>query len=600
MTDRRYQILFDGRCLPGFDEVEVRARLAGQLKLSAQHIEAMFRGRPVALKRGLTDEQAEAYLARLSRLGLAVAKAPDPRSTATALSPAATDETGEASPQAPSAEPVHTLRCYRCGAPVAQPGFCADCQAKIPRATPETAASEAVEETFEYPDTRIFGLSLDGRLGCLRYTIWMSLALVIAQLSGASLIGEALIQGTKDGGFSIRMGAVLLLYGAILFFSLRLALLRLRDLNLGGKWLLSFIAVFAALLALGGEGIALARTLLFWGVLLLTILSGSRTDNSYGPPDDQHRLSRLDVGERIGRLRYFGLSMLSIVTLQALGIILIRHLLGSAQFGGATSVFRASISVMSVLPSVFALTLAAALRLMTLRLNDIGRSGIWIAVGFGALLLLHPVLGKQLSIFTAGELSFGIDLLLGLAACIGLALVPGQDGANRYGEPERLSSARWLWLGLAGVVLSLALATWIQALKQDVKQAMAGAEHRSQQGIGGDSVARRMAGQGWVVILHGAECPDCDRIADALAPIGKDASISFCNVEQKGGGRRHVSLAADGSVLPGRAAAGDGPLLRQTRRPGSGARDPGRDRRRQLRPLRQTDRPPSYARAPGP
>jgi uncharacterized membrane protein YhaH (DUF805 family) len=533
MTAPHYQILFEGRCLPGFDEVAVRAELAGQLKLAAPQITAMFQGRPVALKRGLTDEQAEHYLARLSRLGLAVAKAPDPRSPAPQAQTLSTGTAaGNSEPASPADEP--TLRCYRCGKPVTRPGFCADCQAKTAHAAPETAADEAAEEAFEYPEARIFGLAREGRLGCLRYTIWMTIALVIAQLSGASLIVEALGHGIRGGGFNVKLGAVLLLYAGILLFSLRLALLRLRDLNLGGQWLLGFIVIFAALLAMGPGGVALARTQLFWGVLLLTILSGARGDNDYGPPDDRPRLAWMDVGPRIGRLRYFGLSMLCIVLLQALGIVVIRHLLGSAQFGGAASVFRASISLMSVLPSVFALTLAATLRLMTLRLNDIGRSGIWIAVGFGALLLLHPVLGSRFSIFSAGDLSFGLDLLLGLAACVGLAFVPGQSGANRFGEAERLASTRWLWLGPASVVLSLALASWMQALKQDVMQAMAHRDSSAPQTAPGGSVAERMASQGWVVILYEDSCPECEGVAKALAPVRDEITLSFCKVGKKG------------------------------------------------------------------
>ncbi|WP_417068610.1 DUF805 domain-containing protein [Niveibacterium terrae] len=533
MADLRYQILFKGRCLPGFDEVTVRARLAGQLKLAAPQIEAMFQGRPVALKRGLTAEQAEGYLARLNRLGLDVAKAPDPRSPAPQVqTPSTAPADSETEPASPAAESM--LRCYRCGKPVTQPGFCTDCQAKTPLAAPEKAAGETVEEAFEYPEARIFGLSLDGRLGCLRYTIWMTLALVIAQLSGASLIGDALLRGMPAGGFSVKMGAVLVLYLGVLMLSLRLAVLRLHDLNRGAGWLLGFIAVFAALLALGGDGLALARTQLFWGVLLLTILSGPRSDNAFGPPDDPVRLAWMDVGPRIGRLRYFGLAMLTILTLEALGIFLIKHLLASAQFGGVASVTRASISAMSVLPSVFALTLAAALRLMTLRLNDIGRSGIWIAVGFGALLLLHPVLGSRFNIFSAGDLSFGLDLLLGLAACVGLALVPGQEGANRYGEPERLTSTRWLWLGLASVVLSLALASWMQALKQDVMQAMAHRDSAAPQTASGSSVAERMASQGWVVIMYEDSCPECEGVAKALAPVRDEITLSFCKVGQKG------------------------------------------------------------------
>lgn len=148
-------------------------------------------------------------------------------------------------------------------------------------ATPAVAAAGAAGPVYlsdEAPP--LFGMSLSGRIGrarALAYSIptvtpFMLLAMLAATIAPTSM--------------ALGLGLGLLSLIAILWFSLRLMVLRMHDVNLSGKWILGFIA-FCVLASIFRQPVLLAVvSVLFWlGVLVIYYLvPGNDGDNDYGPP----------------------------------------------------------------------------------------------------------------------------------------------------------------------------------------------------------------------------------------------------------------------------------------------------------------------------
>ena len=65
MTDARYKIVFTGELMPDVAADSVKDNLARLFKSDRSKIEALFSGAAVALKRDLTEADAEKYMAAL-------------------------------------------------------------------------------------------------------------------------------------------------------------------------------------------------------------------------------------------------------------------------------------------------------------------------------------------------------------------------------------------------------------------------------------------------------------------------------------------------------------------------------------------------------
>ena len=111
MADAPYAVVFQGQCADGVDEATVRANLAKLFNTDAAHIEKMFGGRKVVIKKGVDAEAARKYKAVLSKAGAVVsimdtsasAKAAAPASepaATTAADPVKADESTAAEPAA--------------------------------------------------------------------------------------------------------------------------------------------------------------------------------------------------------------------------------------------------------------------------------------------------------------------------------------------------------------------------------------------------------------------------------------------------------------------------------------------------------------------
>jgi len=149
---------------------------------------------------------------------------------------------------------------------------------------PNTGAGAALSNYEATQNPAIFGLSTEGRIGRLRALAY-SLPTVVpfAVLMGLSALVFP---------FSMFMGACMAIVGGLLmtWFSLRLLVLRLHDINLSGKWILLFI-VLIVLAGLTRKPILFAvLSVVFWlGTLLVYyILPGTDGDNEYGPPPSEN------------------------------------------------------------------------------------------------------------------------------------------------------------------------------------------------------------------------------------------------------------------------------------------------------------------------
>ncbi|MCX9156305.1 DUF805 domain-containing protein [Niveibacterium sp. 24ML] len=578
MNDNTFIVIFSGRCLSGFDEAAVRESLSTQLKLTALQIDAMFVGRAVAIKRKQSLEQAERLMARLRDIGMDVTIKPDlaaapPAAPAPQAVPAPTESGLALAPQQPPPRLTgEKIGCYRCGTPVEAPGFCAACAASNGAAPSTGLASEADALAPEpgYSDTRFWGISLDGRMGCLRYVCFISLLFLVGQLSGAAIMLQAFEGGFRNAASNAGIVAVLLLYLFILLLGARLSVLRLHDLNRSGLWLLGFLALFGALLAAGETGRTLARTLGFWALVLLMVMPGSAEANLFGDPDAPPPgwLSWLNLGSRIGRLRYASYSALAAVVVMLVAVVVIEHLLSQATFGGLTAIMTAGMSVLSMLPTLVVLTLVAALRLLTLRLRDLGLSGQWVVLFVASICLLNLFTGGVFQLFRLHDYVLGLELMLAITVYLSLMLIPGNPASNAFGEPEHDAQGPLKLLGIGCLVLIGLLALWISNLGMAAKHLMVTADLQragaSSAADTGESVAERVARQGWVVIFRDHDCPECEDIAASFAAVRGDVLIYFCNVRQPGNAGvacRSALLEEAGNVPLPVIARSCGPLI---------------------------------------
>lgn len=69
MSDQGYALVFDGKIAEGQEIDTVKERLAALFKLPAPHVEKLFSGRSVTLKRGLSAGDAERLAALFAKAG---------------------------------------------------------------------------------------------------------------------------------------------------------------------------------------------------------------------------------------------------------------------------------------------------------------------------------------------------------------------------------------------------------------------------------------------------------------------------------------------------------------------------------------------------
>ncbi|WP_043317486.1 hypothetical protein [Microbulbifer sp. HZ11] len=90
MTESTYSVIFRGDLEPGYTVADVKANFARLFKAGPDTVEKLFSGRPLAIKKGLSQAQAEQLQATLSRHGALSSLKPEgePQQAAPAPSPA--------------------------------------------------------------------------------------------------------------------------------------------------------------------------------------------------------------------------------------------------------------------------------------------------------------------------------------------------------------------------------------------------------------------------------------------------------------------------------------------------------------------------------
>ena len=86
-----YSVIFRGDLQPGYTVADVKANFARLFKAGPDAVEKLFSGRPLAIKKGLGQAQAEQLQATLAKLGALSALKPEDGPAAVAERPAATE-----------------------------------------------------------------------------------------------------------------------------------------------------------------------------------------------------------------------------------------------------------------------------------------------------------------------------------------------------------------------------------------------------------------------------------------------------------------------------------------------------------------------------
>ncbi|MDO8696020.1 MAG: DUF805 domain-containing protein [Pseudomonas sp.] len=294
MPQAKFKIVFNGELMPDALLDEVKDKLAQLFKSDRTKINSLFDGGPIALKRDLSEEEADKYLAALHRTGAKVRKEAD---LAASLSLVATeDHDGPAATEVASAS---QMSCPKCGHEQSKAQICEACgividkflarQAELGDSAPAPTASQAAavaptsapisatpyapptanvaEALPEFAELKPFGI--EGRIGRLRYLAWslvmMAAALVILGI-GASVIFAL----GSDTSLLTIIGGLLgtLAFIAMAVVSIQIGVKRLHDIGWSG-WLL-----LVSLIPAVGSVFS----------IIMLVVPGSTGANRFGPP----------------------------------------------------------------------------------------------------------------------------------------------------------------------------------------------------------------------------------------------------------------------------------------------------------------------------
>lgn len=249
----KYNLIFNGNILPGFDEKSVKEQVAKALKLPESQREAFFSGQEITLKKDLSLDEALRLKSQLEQLGLMIAM----MSSAMANMYLSLEKS-----QSEKAEAVKRAE---------EPNLVAEQRRQAARDEYEARmAQQAEDEAVEVdkpPAT--FSLSLKGRYGRLNYLnaglLAFALVVVLVIIWMIIVADPRSLDHSQEIENSSLLGLVGWLYS---LFSLRFSILRLHDLNLSGWYLLiGFIPLIGNLFS-----------------LYLLFAPGNEDSNDYGYP----------------------------------------------------------------------------------------------------------------------------------------------------------------------------------------------------------------------------------------------------------------------------------------------------------------------------
>jgi uncharacterized membrane protein YhaH (DUF805 family) len=232
MSETRYKIVFDGALLPGVDINTAKLNLAALFKSDVSAIERLFNGRPVALKRDLSQADAQTYLQALKNIGIDARIEAEPSielNLAEVHDPAIATE-----PHSPYAPP----------------------QARVGEKLPAFAALKP--------------FSVEGRIGRLRFLAWtLVLSLVTLPIVGVvALIGLGLVSGNSTTGLILGGILAFFLFLAFMVVGVLFSVQRLHDIGWSGwLWLLHLVPFVGSFFP-----------------LVIMLVPGNAGANRYGPP----------------------------------------------------------------------------------------------------------------------------------------------------------------------------------------------------------------------------------------------------------------------------------------------------------------------------
>lgn len=238
MSENRFKIVFDGALLPGVDATTAKLNLAELFKSDVAAIERLFSGRTVALKRDLSQLDAQSYLQALTKTGI--------------------DARIEAEPSIElNLSDVHEH------APTSYQTVTADPES--PYAPPRATVGEDLPA---FATLKPF--SFVGRIGRLRFLGWtMALTLVtLAVGSVLAIFGLALISTDSTAGLILGGLVAFILFVALGFVSIQFSVQRLHDIGWSGwLWLLNLVPFVGSFFP-----------------FVIMVVPGNATANQYGAP----------------------------------------------------------------------------------------------------------------------------------------------------------------------------------------------------------------------------------------------------------------------------------------------------------------------------
>ncbi|WP_213940192.1 DUF805 domain-containing protein [Pseudomonas sp. dw_612] len=238
MSENRFKIVFDGALLPGVDATTAKLNLAELFKSDVAAIERLFSGRTVALKRDLSQLDAQSYLQALTKTGISARIEAEP---SIELNLSEVHEHAPASYQTISADP------------------------ESPYAPPRASVGEKLPE---FATLKPF--SFEGRIGRVRFLAWtMALTLVtLAVGSVLAIFGLALISTDSTAGLILGGLLVFILVVALAFVSIQFSVQRLHDIGWSGwLWLLNLVPFVGSFFP-----------------FVIMVVPGNATANQYGAP----------------------------------------------------------------------------------------------------------------------------------------------------------------------------------------------------------------------------------------------------------------------------------------------------------------------------
>lgn len=261
----KYNLVFSGVILPGFDESSVKDKVSKVLKLPESQKGAFFSGQEITLKKDLSLDEALRLKSQLEQLGLMITM----MSSAMANMYLSLEKS-----QSEKAEAVKRAE---------EPNLAAEQRRQAARDEYEAMmAQQAEDEAVEVDKPpAIFSLSLAGRYGRLNYLnaglLSFVVVFVIVLIWMSLMINPNVNNVDQAAESSMILAIVGLLYSLV---SLRFGILRLHDLNLSGWYLLlTFVPFIGGLFS-----------------LYLLFAPGNEDSNDYGyPPREGSKLGLFGI-----------------------------------------------------------------------------------------------------------------------------------------------------------------------------------------------------------------------------------------------------------------------------------------------------------------